>query len=102
MAHGVPVVTTSIGAEGLFLRDGVDAMIADTPEEFAQKVVSVYQDAQLWSTLSENGRARVRAEWSPDAVDATVTQILGAIREQRSDGSGERKRDGVEEQRASA
>jgi GT2 family glycosyltransferase/SAM-dependent methyltransferase len=76
MAYGVPVVTTGIGAEGLYLRDGVDAMIADNAEEFAQKVVDVYQNPKLWETLSENGRKRVSAEWSPDAVDERLMSIL--------------------------
>ena len=34
---GVPVVTTSVGAEGLPLRDGEDCFIADLPMEFAEK-----------------------------------------------------------------
>jgi glycosyltransferase involved in cell wall biosynthesis len=101
MAYGVPVVTTSIGAEGLFLRDGVDAMVADTADEFAQKVVSVYQDAQLWGTLSQNGRARAKAEWSPDAVDERLTQLLAKIKGRTYDVPADENCNGVE-QRASA
>jgi glycosyltransferase involved in cell wall biosynthesis len=79
MSYGVPVVTTTIGAEGLYLRDGVDALIGDTAQEFASKVVRLYRDTQLWDTLAANGRERVRAEWSPDAVDAQLMDILRTL-----------------------
>jgi len=38
---------TSIGAEGIGLVDGVDALIADKPEEFAEKVAMIYKDEEL-------------------------------------------------------
>ena len=38
-AHRVPVVSTSLGAEGLDVEDGVHLLIADDPEQFAAAVV---------------------------------------------------------------
>lgn len=39
---GLPVVTTTVGAESMELADGQNCMIADTPDEFAKKAVQVY------------------------------------------------------------
>src|SRR6201988_286907 len=44
LALGLPVVTPTVGAEGLGLVDGQHALIADTPEAFAARVIDVYRD----------------------------------------------------------
>jgi len=76
MACGVPVVTTSIGAEGMDLRDHVDAMIADSAEEFADRIIRLYKDPELWEKLARNGRLRVQREWSPEEVDRRLQHLL--------------------------
>jgi len=77
MAYGLPVVTTSIGAEGMGLADGYNVLIADDEEQFANKVVEVYHDRRLWETLSLNARTLIEQNYSPDAVK----QALGAVLE---------------------
>jgi polysaccharide biosynthesis protein PslH len=59
MAWGIPVVTTSIGAEGLGLADGRTALIADDPAAFAAAVRRVTSDDDLWRDLSTAGRTLV-------------------------------------------
>lgn len=56
LALGVPVVSTSKGAEGLDLEDGKDILIADTPQAFAQAVVRVMADESLREKLVKQGR----------------------------------------------
>ena len=48
MGFGLPVVTTSIGAEGMGLIDGEHILIADSPAAFARAVVRLYTDDLLW------------------------------------------------------
>ena len=83
MAYGIPVVTTTIGAEGMNLRDGVDALIAETAVSFADSVIRLHQDPLLWESLSRNGRIRVEREWSPNAVDARLVSLLESARRPR-------------------
>ena len=80
MAWGIPVVTTTIGAEGMGLQDGVDALIADTPEGFALRIIQLHQNPELWNSVVQKARKRVEREWSPDAVDRSLTQILAGVR----------------------
>jgi len=47
LAAGLPVVTTSVGAEGMDLEDGKTALIADSPEAFAKAVVRLCTDRHL-------------------------------------------------------
>lgn len=76
LSQGLPVVTTSIGAEGMGLSDGREALIADDPQEFAAAVVRLYRDEALWSRLSAAGLALIRARYSKEAVAGQLAGIL--------------------------
>jgi glycosyltransferase involved in cell wall biosynthesis len=77
LAHGLPVVTTSQGAEGMYLRDGESALIADDPSAFAAAMVRLYQDSKLWQRLSVGGLAVMETHFS---FEAARQALLGAIR----------------------
>ena len=64
MAYGLPVVSTSCGAEGMDLADGDEALIADGPEAFAAACVRLHRDAALWRQLSQAGQALVQRKHS--------------------------------------
>lgn len=72
LSWGLPVVTTSIGAEGMDLVDKEHAMIADDPKEFARRVVELYNNRALWEKLSANGKRIVEQRWSPDAIQKRI------------------------------
>lgn len=50
----LPVVTTSIGADGMFLVDDQNALIADEAKTFAEKIIQLYNDESVWYKLSQN------------------------------------------------
>ncbi|HYH86203.1 MAG TPA: glycosyltransferase family 4 protein, partial [Pyrinomonadaceae bacterium] len=82
LAHGIPVVTTTIGAEGMSLRDGREALIADSPEDFAAAVVRAYQGAELWQRLSDEGYAHVARNFSPEVVSRIINDSVRGLFEQ--------------------
>ena len=55
-AAGLPVISTTVGAEGLPGVDGRDLILADTPAVFAASVVKVLQTPFLAHSLSASGR----------------------------------------------
>jgi len=75
MSRGVPVVCTSIAAEGMFLENGVNALIADTPTAFAQAVISLYGDEELWQRLSAQGYQNVKEHFGYLAAEAAFSRI---------------------------
>jgi len=75
-AHGLPVVTTSVGAEGMGLVDGVHALIADEPEAFAARVREAYADEALWKRLSEGGLAYLEENATLKRGVEVMTEIL--------------------------
>jgi polysaccharide biosynthesis protein PslH len=56
MAMGVPVISTTIGCEGLAVRDGEHLLVADTPQDFAVACASVLQDEKRANELAYNAR----------------------------------------------
>ena len=63
MAMGLPVISTSMGAEGLSAVDGVNILIRDDSWEFAEAILSVNSDSELRMKLSECGRQLVESEY---------------------------------------
>jgi polysaccharide biosynthesis protein PslH len=67
-AMGKPVVTTSIGCEGLAAVDGDNALIRDEPQEFAKAVLTVLGDRELARRLGDRGRETVERFYSWDVI----------------------------------
>lgn len=53
LAHGTPSVLTPIAAEGTQLRHGLEVMIAETAQEWADSVALLYSDAAMWKKTSK-------------------------------------------------
>jgi glycosyltransferase involved in cell wall biosynthesis len=60
MAAGRPVVSTSIGNEGVAALPGQAVLVADDPQEFAYHVVALLRDEALWDRIARGGRAHVQ------------------------------------------
>jgi O-antigen biosynthesis protein len=84
LAAGLPVVTTSLGAEGLDIEPGESILISDEPAEIARQVVRAYSDDELWKRLSAAGQSVIAATCSPTAIEAQIRQLLGAVDERSS------------------
>lgn len=50
----LPIVTTVIGADGMFLVDNQNVLIADEADTFAEKIIQLYNDESIWNKLSQN------------------------------------------------
>jgi len=76
MSYGVPVVGTSVAAEGMAIEHSVTAWLADEATDFAQGIVELYQDDVLWSGLSEAGRELVERTLGSDVFEGRLTTLL--------------------------
>jgi GT2 family glycosyltransferase/SAM-dependent methyltransferase len=75
LAAGLPVVTTSVGAEGL---EGLDrcTLVGDDPAKLAAHVVRVYRDDQLWRELSTAGQALIEEHCSLEVIAGRLATLL--------------------------
>jgi glycosyltransferase involved in cell wall biosynthesis len=83
-AHGAPVVSTGMGAEGIDLVDGRDALLADEPAAFARAVVRLLDDPAAGRALADGGRALVEARYDwrvlAPALEALYDQLVPTSR----------------------
>lgn len=77
MSHGLPVVATSIAAEGMRLEHDDNILLANDAERFASEVLRLYDDEALWNRLSEASSAHVQRHFSFDMARRTLETALG-------------------------
>jgi sugar transferase (PEP-CTERM/EpsH1 system associated) len=78
MAMEKPIISTTIGAEGLPLTDGRELLLADTAEAFASAVVSVLRDEAKARELGARAAEVVRERFSWDKVGKAFADACGA------------------------
>jgi GT2 family glycosyltransferase len=76
MSHGLPVVASSVAAEGMGLQDGVNALLADEPSRFAEAAIELHDDQVLWERLSAASTEHVRAHFSFSVAQAALERAL--------------------------
>ncbi|MFY9555530.1 MAG: glycosyltransferase, partial [Blastocatellia bacterium] len=84
MAMQKPVISTSVGAEGLPICDEKDLLIADRPEEFAQAVIRVLTEPALAQRLGERARALVCEKFGWEQAAHSFANICERVVGQRS------------------
>jgi polysaccharide biosynthesis protein PslH len=75
LAMGLPTVSTTVGAEGIAVRDTEHLLLADTPEAFAAAVVRLLSDRELALQLGKNGRRLMETHYGWDAVGTQLRKI---------------------------
>jgi polysaccharide biosynthesis protein PslH len=76
MALGTPVVSTSKGAEGLDVIDGEHLLIADDPQNFAEAVMRLLNDASRCRRLAAQARRLVEERYNWAAIGAAFTTLV--------------------------
>jgi polysaccharide biosynthesis protein PslH len=74
-AWGVPVVATTVGAEGLDAHHGEHLLLADDAESFASAVVELLDDDGLRASLAAAARQLYQERYSTERFTARVHQI---------------------------
>jgi glycosyltransferase involved in cell wall biosynthesis len=78
LSLGLPTITTKIGAEGMGLIDHQDVLIADTAEEFAQAVIELYDNMELWQKLADNSLETIK-RYQPATVQTNLQALLSNL-----------------------
>lgn len=76
LAMGKPLVSTSIGYEGLELVPEHDLLVADTPFEFVRQIKRLITDHGLRERLHANGRETVRKKYSWEQIGQELNRCL--------------------------
>lgn len=79
LALGRPVVSTSIGCEGLEVAHGQDILVADTPADFAAQVVRLLNDIELRRRLVANGRHLVETTYDWEVIAQQLLRVFEEV-----------------------
>ena len=75
LSYGLPIVATPIAAEGFDFIDGVDALIASDAASFADAIVRLYGDRNLWEYIALKSLTSVE-KFSPEATSQVLQTIV--------------------------
>ena len=91
MAMEKPIVSTSIGVEGLPIVDGKDVLIADEPQTFADAVVHLLRNRRLSRQIGLTAATKVRTQfgWKPVAESFLKACDLAAMRRHKGFGGAD-------------
>ncbi len=78
-AHRIPVVSTSVGADGLDVTDGVQLLVADDPQDFASACHRVLVEADLRRRLVEEAEKRYLELYETSVVRARIEQAVDEV-----------------------
>jgi len=84
MAMEKPIISTTVGAEGLPVSDGVDLLLADTPAAFAGAIVRVLRDEAFARQLGARAAGIVREQFGWNKVAASFAEICERVVAQRA------------------
>lgn len=78
MASGVPVVTTSVGIQGIPAVDGVDVLVADDPARFSAAVLSLLANPARAEEIGHSGQRLARL-FTPEATQGLVHHVIDSL-----------------------
>jgi glycosyltransferase involved in cell wall biosynthesis len=84
LSKGKPVISTSLGAEGLEVVHDQHLLLADEPAEFARQTARVLADSELAARLGRAGRALMEEKYSWRSIVAGLENFYDACRSART------------------
>lgn len=63
LSQGIPMVSTTVGCEGIAVKDGEDILVADEPTAFAEATARLLMDAALNRQITNNGRRTAEQQY---------------------------------------
>ena len=76
MAMGIPVVTSSLGAEGIPAKDGNNILLADDVDTFVTQTIRLFKDSETYERISRNARKLVEDKFSYQKGAEILEQVL--------------------------
>ena len=73
--YHLPVITSTIGAEGMHLTHNENVLIEDTKEGFAEAIINLYTNNELWKKLHDNSETTL-APFSRQILKETLMKII--------------------------
>jgi glycosyltransferase involved in cell wall biosynthesis len=87
MAAGTPVISTTLGAEGLEVRDKENIAIADSDEQLTETILRIADDKAERARLIAGGRALVDAQYDWSRIGNALYRVYERVTDKANQGS---------------
>ncbi|RMH74352.1 MAG: glycosyltransferase [Gemmatimonadetes bacterium] len=75
MAMKKAVVSTSIGAEGIHVKSGENILLADTPDAFAEAIITLLEEPELRCNIAQNGYKLIQEQYTWERIAERLEQV---------------------------
>ena len=79
MASGTPVVSTTLGIEGITLKNGKEVLVADDPESFAMDMKTVLENSELKNTMVKKARMLVSENYDWKIIVKKLEEVYNSV-----------------------
>jgi len=76
---GIPCITSSMANNAIGATDGETILLANTPEEFANKILLLHQDAVLYKGISDRARQFVEQRYSWEHKTQPLLDLINQL-----------------------
>lgn len=78
LEHNLPIVSTTIGIEGMDLTDNYNILVADDTDNFAAKIIELYHSEELWKTIQRNSLMALN-EFSVEKAQQNIEYLFDSL-----------------------
>jgi polysaccharide biosynthesis protein PslH len=75
-ACGIPVVSTTLGAEGIPVTHGIDILIADDPENFAREIINLLSNPDFSESIAANLHTLIKEQYDIPNLKKEAAEII--------------------------
>ncbi|MFC1653814.1 glycosyltransferase family 4 protein [Patescibacteria group bacterium] len=79
MATSTPIVATNLAVEGIGIKNGEHALMADSPEELAKSTIKLLSDKNLQQKLANNSRELVTKNYNWPAISRDLDRVYSEV-----------------------
>lgn len=76
MAIGKPIISTSVGAEGIDIEDKKNILMADNEEDFIKSIKILFNNKEIRENLAKNSIKLIRDKYSFNAVERDICSVV--------------------------
>ena len=79
MAHGKPIISTKIGAEGIEFKNGENILIANSPNEFYNEALKIYSGEKNFNKIGENAREHILKTYDQNKISKKLVSFFESV-----------------------
>lgn len=83
MAAGVPVISSTVGVTGLSVEDKINVMIANNPQEYIEKAITILNDKKLYNSIRDNARGLIDSNYNWEKITARLESVYQKLKDHK-------------------